>query len=433
MPPPSTVHIQEETAALFQSSAVFVRRYLGLISLISCVLIIAIFWGFNARNHQLLRDQLLHEARAFFQEIVQTRQWIINQEGVYVKQKGDMQIDPILANLPGITPEIKAEQGNFLLRSHAAITRNISQLGQEERAFSIFITSLNPLSPLNEPDLFEQESLEQFENGVKENYLYQTNVSGEEIFRYMAPLTTEKECLICHGAQGYKIGDIRGGISISIPATAINDEMSASLFYTILSASALLVLLLSVILYISQHFINDLKQSEKRLYQLATTDSLTSLLNRGEGIRRFQQEISLSIRKQVALSVIILDIDHFKKINDNFGHQVGDQVIQTIADILTSTLRNYDIVCRYGGEEYLIVLPATELPKAVETAERLRHLIEETIIETGTRRTTPIKITASFGVTSLQSGDSLDGLIYRADNALYIAKEDGRNQVRHIK
>jgi diguanylate cyclase (GGDEF)-like protein len=420
----------DDPVAPAKSNAEFVKRYMGLISLIITVLIIAIFWGFNHRYTRLIKDQLAHEARAFFQEIVQTRHWVIAQAGVYVKKKPGMRVDPFLAEIKGVKTSIRDENGDtYLLRNHAAITKMISAMASEERLFGMNITSLTPLNPLNEPDQFERDALASFEEGRKEVYEF-TQTPGGVIFRYMAPLLAEADCLNCHGRQGYRVGDIRGGISIAIPADRVRREVKKTRIYILISAIVLLALLLSIINYIARRFIADLHKSEKKLIKLAATDPLTGLLNRREGIRRFEQEIALSKRENLPLSVIIIDIDLFKQVNDNFGHQVGDEAIKRVADILVATLRRYDIVCRYGGEEYLVVLPATGLPKAFEIAERIRGDIANEAIGAGPGR--EINLTVSSGVTSLQAKDSMDSLVYRADNALYIAKQEGRNQVQQL-
>lgn len=412
------------------ASSQFVKRYVGIISLVSTLLIMVIFWGFYNRTTHLIQDQLLHEARAFHEEIVQTRQWIISQKGVYVKLRPDMPPDPNLEKIEGLKTVITDQEGErYVLRNHAVITRMISAQSQKEQNFAINITSLNALNPDNKASGFEQAALENFEAGLPEYYLMEDTPDGP-IFRFMAPVITQKECLPCHGSQGYKIGDIRGGISISIPAQRVIDELRKARIYTIIATITILAMLLSAIIYVSQHFVKDLQKSEKLLVELATTDSLTGILNRGEGIRRIQQEISRSLRAQQPLSIILVDIDHFKRINDTYGHQVGDRVLQTIAAELASALRSYDIICRYGGEEFLIMLPTTALDKALETAERLRLVIAENSTETENGKT--IKLTISLGVSALQAGDSLDGLVYRADNALYIAKEEGRDQVQFI-
>ncbi len=342
------------------ASSGFVKRYVGMISLISSLLIIAIFWGFYSRVDHLIQDQLLHEARAFFEEIVQTRHWIINQQGIYVKMRPGTQPDPIMAQISGLKNTITDQDGQrYVLRNHAIVTRMISDLAQKDQDFIINITSQTPLNPDNKPDDFERAALDKFEKGDTEYYRMEKSTTWAT-FRFMAPLLTKQECLPCHGSQGYKVGDIRGGISISIPANAVISKLLETRIYTAISALFLLALLLSVIIYISHHFVNDLKKSENKLIKLATTDALTGILNRGEGMRRFQQEISRSLRKPQPMSIIIIDIDHFKLVNDKYGHQIGDQALQMVAASLAETLRNYDIICRYGGEEFLVMLPNTE-------------------------------------------------------------------------
>jgi diguanylate cyclase (GGDEF)-like protein len=425
--PETPLQLEEQPA---RSNAEFVKRYVGIISLVTIFLIIVIFWGFNSRQTNLLKQQMVHEARAFFQEIVQTSHWIISQGGVYVKVKPGMRVDSSLDKIGGLQASITDGNGEkYLLRNHAAITRMISGLASEERLFGINITSLAPLNPGNKPDAFEQAALTSFEEGTEEVYEF-VQIPGNVFFRYMAPLLTEEECLQCHGQQGYELGDIRGGISISIPADRVMKEIYETRAYILISALALLALLLSLTNYIARRFIYALDRAGNKLIELATTDPLTGLLNRREGRRRFQQEILRSKRENGSLAVIIIDIDLFKQVNDNFGHLVGDEAIKRVSGVMVATLRGYDIICRYGGEEFLIVLPATGLTKALETAERLRRVVENEVIET--RIGKEFRLTISCGVSVLQPGESLDSLVYKADNALYIAKEEGRNQVQHI-
>ncbi|MFO7605539.1 MAG: diguanylate cyclase [Desulfurivibrionaceae bacterium] len=415
---------------LVKSNSRFVKRYVAIISLITTLLITIIFWGFSYRHSTMVREHLTHEARAFFNEIVQTRQWIIRQDGVYVKKKPGMRIDPYLAGIPGLKTSITDEEGEtYLLRNHAAITKMISAMATEKRLFGINITSLDPLNPLNEPDAFEHAALIGFEKDKKEVYRFVETPSGL-LFRYMAPLPARKECLKCHGMQGYELGDIRGGIAISIPADQVADEVYKTRIILLASGLFLLGLLLSVIIYLARRLVSVLDEDERKLVKLATSDPLTGLFNRREGNRRFKEVISHSLREKLPLSIIIIDIDLFKQVNDNFGHQSGDEAIRKVAETMQAALRDYDILCRYGGEEFLVVLPTTELAKALETAERLRRVIEAVIIRI---RNQEIRLTISAGVASLREDDTLDSLLYRADNALYIAKEEGRNQVQHLE
>jgi len=169
---------------------------------------------------------------------------------------------------------------------------------------------------------------------------------------------------------------------------------------------------------------------EQRILKLATTDSLTGVLNRRAFFERMEQEINRSLRENTSLSLILTDIDYFKKVNDRYGHQVGDLVLQGFTEQLLNSSRPYDFVGRYGGEEFVICLPGAGLSQSGSVAERMRSKVEEmkTVLPDGSQS---IRITASFGVTSflMDSKEKADSLIKRADNALYKAKNEGRNRV----
>ncbi|MBN2123172.1 MAG: diguanylate cyclase, partial [Deltaproteobacteria bacterium] len=169
---------------------------------------------------------------------------------------------------------------------------------------------------------------------------------------------------------------------------------------------------------------------ESRILILASTDGLTGLLNRRAFMERMEGELHRAGREGKGLSVILADIDYFKKINDSHGHQAGDTVLQRFAEQLRKSSRPYDLVGRYGGEEFVICLPGTGLSQAASVGERLRKGVEEMKTESPSVAVA-IPITASFGVASLvqESGEDMDSLIHRADEALYRAKAEGRNRV----
>ncbi len=162
--------------------------------------------------------------------------------------------------------------------------------------------------------------------------------------------------------------------------------------------------------------------------RLATVDSLTELPNRREFFRRAGQELIQVQRTRRPLSMVMLDVDRFKQINDTHGHQVGDQVIRTIAAVCRSNLRPTDVAGRYGGEEIAILLPETNRADAARTAERVRLAIEQLQITIGLKT---IRVTASLGVATATATEeqSLEELLSCADNAMYLAKQRGRNQV----
>ncbi len=168
------------------------------------------------------------------------------------------------------------------------------------------------------------------------------------------------------------------------------------------------------------------KRLEDELRRLATTDALTGVATRGHFLDSAELEIERSHRYQRPLSVMMLDIDHFKSINDSHGHAAGDKAIQKVVGVLTQLLRGEDLVGRLGGEEFGVLLPETDGARAVIVAERIREQIAALHIVNGEHR---ISLTVSIGVTEYQRFDTgIDALLLRADLALYSAKHGGRNR-----
>lgn len=167
-----------------------------------------------------------------------------------------------------------------------------------------------------------------------------------------------------------------------------------------------------------------LEEANRTISELARRDPLTGLANRRVLDEELNREARRGIRDGRPLSVIILDLDYFKSLNDTFGHSAGDQVLMAVGRILAAGVRPADVVARYGGEEFVILLPDTNLELGVQIAERLR-----TQLGTLPVADCPRPVTASFGVATLLPGQSADRLIERADAALYRAKANGRNRV----
>lgn len=176
-----------------------------------------------------------------------------------------------------------------------------------------------------------------------------------------------------------------------------------------------------------------LKHAMTEIQVMSITDPLTGIYNRGYINQRLPEEILRARRYSRDFSMILCDIDHFKKVNDTHGHLAGDAVLRSFAGILSCTIRQQvDWVGRYGGEEFLIVVPETPFSNAICMAERLRKVVEETTISIDTA---DVRITASFGVTGFLSGDmptaaTPETFLKTADDLLYKAKKHGRNQVQ---
>lgn len=167
----------------------------------------------------------------------------------------------------------------------------------------------------------------------------------------------------------------------------------------------------------------ELREAHQKMVKLAVTDKLTGLLNRLGIEEALTRELTHASTENQPMAVILVDIDHFKSVNDTWGHQVGDCVLQEFAAILMREVRDTDMVARWGGEEFLALCPKTTLEEAVLLAERIRISVAVHNFPVVGRKT------SSFGIAPLCSGDTEDALIKRADDALYRAKESGRNVV----
>jgi diguanylate cyclase (GGDEF)-like protein len=171
---------------------------------------------------------------------------------------------------------------------------------------------------------------------------------------------------------------------------------------------------------------NELKFANEKLQKLSETDPLTGLLNRRGFENSFQRLILLHQKSKEPLSILLIDIDHFKKFNDKYGHNAGDSTLQTVSQTLTSCVREQDIVARWGGEEFVLALPNLNIKKAEETANRLRLAIANQELDC---EGIPVAITATIGISSFNAEeDNLAVWIKAADDALYEGKEKGRNR-----
>ncbi len=193
-------------------------------------------------------------------------------------------------------------------------------------------------------------------------------------------------------------------------------------------------LLAIFVISITMFFVIDRKNSEikikklnKELQQMVHTDPLTGAKNRLAFIKRITEEIERAKRYEAPLSIIMFDIDHFKKINDTYGHNVGDNVLKGMVKIVEEHLRKSDNLYRTGGEEFIVILPNTDIEKAEIVAEKIREAICKTKFEKVGR------VTISIGVTQVTEDDDEDTVTSRVDEALYRAKNTGRNRVVTIK
>jgi diguanylate cyclase (GGDEF)-like protein len=358
----------------------------------------------------------LEGGRAFFNQILITREWNSKHGGVYVPISADTQPNPFL-DVPN--RDITTDNGQKLtLINPAYMTRLIAELAAEKDNVKFHITSLKPIRPANAATAWEMLALQAFqEKGQLEYYEYQT-VGNKTVFRYMAPLFTQQSCLKCHAKQGYEVGDVRGGISVTYPVR-VNAPWGLVISHVILGVVGCALIVV---------FGKRLDQSAQVLENLSRTDGLTQIHNRRFFDETLAREFQYSRRNKIPMAVAICDIDNFKAFNDHYGHQAGDECLKSVAQSLTSVLkRPGDLVARYGGEEFGIVLPYTSLEGALALCNMLRAQVEALQIPHNASMVSG-HVTVSIGVAAYP-GDGIceEALLKNADLALYKAKAAGRN------
>ncbi|MGI9286471.1 MAG: GGDEF domain-containing protein [Pseudomonadales bacterium] len=185
---------------------------------------------------------------------------------------------------------------------------------------------------------------------------------------------------------------------------------------------------LALLEYFMTHLLYPLRNAllYHKALRMAERDPLTGMRNRVAMVNSLKREIALGKRHQDFLSLLVIDIDNFKLVNDNYGHIAGDQILRQVAETIMETVRQTDMSFRYGGEEFVVVLSKTNLEGAIVIGDRLRQLVENNAV---TYKEQELRVTISVGATQLTAEDDLNAFFDRADRALYAAKNNGRNRV----
>ncbi len=456
---------------------------LGLLTsgVLLAVFVLAAQWV-GSFMHSNVEHVMLHQAQSLYRQIVLARHWNASYGGVYVRKLPGIETNPFLNQVgPGegkpsrVIPEIRDEQGNvYTLKNPATMGRELSELAEKFSEIRFRLTSLRPVNPANTPDDFERRSLERFAAGTKETSEF-SQISGKQYFRYMAPVYVEESCLQCHGFQGYKTGEVRGGISVSLPMENEVLEFMESKSHFIFFASLILVLVVATII-ISSYFIImrplramtiyagnlgkrqslpaqmalrhdevgllakelnsanaalhaqkvQIQQKSQQLEHESRTDMLTDLYNRrhlfSEGARLYDRWV----HEGVEVAILVIAIDHLKGINDAHGHDAGDHILVEVARILRQQCRPQDMVARYGGVEFIIMLEAPAHGDGERFATRIYQSITKHAIK---HKGNEIAITVNISVVQGRDLGDLDTALRKADETLYRAREAGHNHI----
>lgn len=336
------------------------------------------------------------------------------------------------------------------LMSRTFVARNVmQQLNAERRLLGLSpiyfkLASDNPRNPINQADAFESEVLRKFNAGQRNEFRKVMEQQGEKWLYLAVPVQANSaNCLKCHGRPEQAPGDLvrmygdkagfheqigrkRALISIRVPMSKVLEEGRDQARILILSTFLVLTAVYLLILIFMRRL--DAKHQiildqNRELERLSVTDPLTGLLNRSGFQKLLESREREARRHGTPLALVMVDIDHFKQINDRYGHARGDTVLKSFSALLRHNLRGEDLLSRWGGEEFLILLPHQDVAGGVASAEKLRKATEQ-------GEFAPVEhLTASFGVAAYLPEEEMDAWIARADQALYEAKNSGRNRV----
>lgn len=407
------------------------RVFIFSISLIIAIFVAGIFLGLYFRNGQLIIEEVIMRARADLRDITLNRKWEEGHSGVYAEKKVRIKPEQYIDD-----PDFETMNGKFYTKVSATMmTGEILTFAPMDGMLLFHITSFFPLDPKNIADEFERDALKRFTLG--ENEIFSKEVINEKTyFRYIAPLYAKQDCIKCHFEQGYRLGDILGGISLNYNIEDIQSKLKANT-YVILSLCVLTIILLIGFVYmLALKLMKKLSSAYRKIEELAVHDSLTGMYNRRYLNYRLHEEVNRAQRYGHYIGCIMIDIDHFKKMNDTFGHKSGDNILIEVSSVIKKNCRAEDIIVRYGGEEFIIISPETRAFGAEVLASRLRELVEN--LKVKNTRGKVMRVTVSLGVAEIkynemEKPENEDEIIEMADRALYVAKANGRNRVEVFK
>lgn len=300
----------------------------------------------------------------------------------------------------------------YLLSSHPALTQDIDQALQEKAGLTDAMMEHWFKTYLSEYDL---------------NHLQQSKSDLIEIMSALAESAHIAEENVQHFGQTLQLSEKE----LADPANSLETIVTHLLASTKAIQSSMGLMRQQI--QESRQEINALHERLEKINEETMTDSLTGLANRKGLTKAIEITLSSIGEPKSHPCILMIDIDHFKKINDTHGHLLGDKVIKSVADTLNNQIKGKDTAARYGGEEFCVLLPETELVGGIKLAESIREVIEKTRIRRAQTQEEIDRITISIGVARYRNKETITDFIDRADKALYRSKHDGRNRVTFIE
>ena len=407
-------------------------------------------------QNTLIFRELNRQAAVLVQQIIYTRQWVLHYDGIWVSKKEGT---------------VVKEQNGMYLKTPSIMTKEISRMVDEKGTYTIRMTAFRPLSPENYPNQIEKKALLAFEKGEK-LFTGTFDQVGKKMFLYMVPVYTEAKCVSCHAGQGYKEGDLRGGLGVILPLeptqTAIN---KAWLTYFALGVTIVVLVLGMIYMFFNRRILYPLNQLQKLAYkfgqgkleerltidsseefskmavtfnemaeklqssyvknqelnELAVTDGLTGLYNHWFFHETLEKSIQAAKKGNLVFTLALIDIDNFKDFNDTHGHLAGDVVLKRVAQMIQKCIESEAMAFRYGGEEFAVIMPETSREAGYKMTDKIRKAIDGLKIIYNKEQ---LHVTVSIGIAAYPiDAKGKNDLIDRSDEKLYLAKNSGKNIV----
>lgn len=382
------------------------------------VFLAAMYHRETVLDEERLHGIALGQARALFNQIVDVRAWNASHGGVYVPITDATPSNPWL-EVPN-RDETTLSGLRLTLMNPSYMTRQFAEITRLRRGIVVHLTSLAPLRPDNAPDPWERAALEAFDRGLAERAEFAQDAGGREVLRYMAPLPVEEGCLDCHAKQGYRVGQVRGGISVTSPADLLGDSRRAFHATVLLATGALWLLGGGLIAALTAAYRQKALMAA-RMRELALEDELTGLHNRRGFLVLAEKQLQIARRAGRPGLLLFADLDGMKLINDRHGHEAGDSALRRTAAVLRSAFRTSDITARLGGDEFVVLCPDT----GPEAAPQLLAGLERHVGDANAGAAVPWRLALSVGTAAFdpQLPVTLDELLREADAAMYASKQ----------
>jgi diguanylate cyclase (GGDEF)-like protein len=407
-------------------------RNLALVaSALFVVALCAALLQFQVRSEQAVSDGILTQARAHAREFNAVRAYVQGFTGIYVPASKDTTVNPHLKGIEGVIPQMVGPKGKqYVLQNAPIVASQVSRILEKDDTGEVVrmrMLALKPLNPDNEPTGFALTALKKLQGGAKEVHGFGRS-GGTDVFRYALGVPANKRCGKCHENLKGKTKGVVGLTMVEMDVTRPLQYVGRSRSWTAGVIGAVILISIIVVYVFITRVLAGMYRAQTQVYEMARKDGLTGLASRHVGLSALERELDRALRQRLSLACCVIDLDDFKRVNDDLGHNVGDRVLEAVGHAIAENMRSYDVAARVGGEEFLLVVPGVDASEARYIGNRIREQVADvsSTID-GLERT----VTCTVGIAILDpfASESAREIFVRADEALLMAKRERKDRV----